>query len=194
MKIKPLMLILFLLMVVAQLYVPASMIWSKEKVLNEGTLYKFLVRPVDPNDPFRGKYIVVNVEANHLEEHLGYKWEKDEEAYVALGTDEKGFAQPLYLSAQKPEGVHFVKVKIDYANNEKVIFKYPFDRFYMDEDKAYAAEQIYFESLRDTNQLTYALVMVNDGNAVLQDVQINGTSIADLVDAQAETSESLKFN
>ena len=194
MKLKPFILILFLLMVAAQLYVPASMIWSKEKVLNEGTPYKFLVRPVDPNDPFRGKYIVVNVEANHLEGSLGYIWEKDEEAYVVLGKDDEGFAKPLYLSVQQPEGVHFVKVKIDYTDSEKVVFKYPFDRFYMDEDKAYAAEQIYFESLRDTNQLTYALVMVSDGNAVLQDVQIKGTSIADLVDAQAETSESLKFN
>ena len=50
----------FILMVLAQLYVPASMIFQKERVITQGTAYKFRTAPIDPNDPFRGKYITLS--------------------------------------------------------------------------------------------------------------------------------------
>jgi len=51
----------------------------------------------------------------------------------------------------------------------------------MDEDKALAAENLYFESLADTTKRTYAVVYIKEGKAVLQDVQIDGVSVVDLV-------------
>ncbi len=39
-------------MVLAQLYVPASMIFRNERVIREGTAFKFKTAPIDPNDPF----------------------------------------------------------------------------------------------------------------------------------------------
>lgn len=194
MKFKQYLPILFFMMVLAQLFVPASMIWSKEKVLKEGAAYKFVVAPVDPNDPFRGKYIIVNIAANIVDIDGYSKWRENQEVYVLLGTDERGFAFPSMLSVEPPtDNDDYIKVKIIYAADTYVEIEYPFDRFYMEENKAYAAESLYFKSLRDTTNIAYALVIVNKGNAVLQDVRINDISIVDLVDQQ-ESSEPLELH
>lgn len=182
MKLRPLVIILFILMVSVQLFVPAFMIWSKEKVVKNGVVYNFKVAPLDPNDPFRGKYIVVNVLANHLEDELGCDWKRGQTAHLIMGIDKDGFAKPLAIQEQRPFGEDYIEVKIDYVSGKEVFFNYPFDRFYMDEDKAYPAELIYNESLRYTNEFIYALVRVHEGKAVLEDVKINDISLTDLVD------------
>jgi hypothetical protein len=52
----------------------------------------------------------------------------------------------------------------------------------MEEKKAYDAEIVYNESLRDSiDHNTYALVFVKDGKAVLKDVLIDNISIKELV-------------
>lgn len=51
----------------------------------------------------------------------------------------------------------------------------------MEEFKAPEAETIYRESIRDTARLTYALVYIKNGEAVLKDVIVDGLSISDVV-------------
>ena len=64
MKVKALLPILFLLLVLLQLYVPASVVFNQERVLFSGTSYKMQLAPIDPNDPFRGKYIILSYREN----------------------------------------------------------------------------------------------------------------------------------
>ena len=52
--------IIFIVVGLVQLFVPANMILNEETILKSGTVYKFKTRPVDPNDPFKGKYINLN--------------------------------------------------------------------------------------------------------------------------------------
>ena len=47
----------FILLVLVQLFVPANMILEQEDILKNGTPYKFKTAPIDPYDPFRGKYV-----------------------------------------------------------------------------------------------------------------------------------------
>ena len=54
----------FILVALLQLFVPANMIWQEEGTIQEGTEFHFKVAPVDPNDPFRGKYISLAFEAD----------------------------------------------------------------------------------------------------------------------------------
>ena len=44
---------LFILVALAQLFVPAKMILDREDVLSTGTAFNFKTRPIDPTDPFR---------------------------------------------------------------------------------------------------------------------------------------------
>ena len=52
----------------------------------------------------------------------------------------------------------------------------------MEESKAYEAELTYRQSQRDTTKLTYALVSIKNGDAVLKDVLIDGISIKEIVE------------
>ena len=66
--------------------------------------------------------------------------------------------------------------------SDEINIDYPFERYYMEESKAYDAERTYRESLRDTiEHSTYALVYVKEGRAVVDDVLIDDISIKDIV-------------
>jgi len=178
----------FVALALVQLFVPAQMIWGREKVLSQGTAYKFKTRPVDPNDPFRGKYITLNYELNSAETK-DTLWIRNEDVYVKLSKDSLGFASVSKVSRSKFEvSDDFVKAKVRWynSNEQKVNFDLEFDRYYMEESKAYDAELVYTESLRDSlpENDTYAIVFVKGGEAVLADVIINEMSIKDYVEKE----------
>lgn len=179
---------LFILIALAQLYVPAKMIWNNEDVLETGREFKFKTAPVDPNDPFRGKYIFLDFEHTTVEIEKESDWVRGEAIYVSIEENEKGFAIIESISKNEPEeNQDFIKAEVGFINNYRqgspiLNIEYPFERFYMDEFKAYDAELTYRESQRDTTKTTYALVNVKDGDAVLKNVMIDGIPIKDLVD------------
>lgn len=176
---------IFVALALVQLFVPAQMIWGREKVINEGVVYKFKTRPVDPSDPFRGKYITLNYEldAATTKDTL---WNRNEDIYVKLSKDSFGFAAISAVSHSKfkmPDDYVKAKVRWYDSNDHEVNFNLEFNRYYMEESKAYDAEQVYVESLRDSlpDNDTYAVVYVKEGEAVLTDVMINEMSIKDYV-------------
>lgn len=175
----------FILMVIAQWYIPGSMIYQSEKVLTDGTVYKFKTAPVDPNDPFRGKYITLYFNANTVVVDSAYEWSMGDQAYAILETDSAGFARIQGLSKVEIKGQdNYIKVDIDYVQMDSittVFVRYPFDRFYMEETKAPLAEQAYNEAARDTNQVAYALVMVRTGEAMVKDVIIDDLPITEWI-------------
>ena len=194
MNSKKLLLTAFILVALVQLYVPAKMIWDKENVIETGIEYKFKTAPIDPSDPFRGKYITLNYDENTAIVSDGQNWVLGESIYVSLTTDNLGFAKIKSVSKTKPtDNESFIKAKVRFSSgnsSNKLTIDYPFDRYYMEESKAYDAELIYRQSQQDTNQVTYALVSIKNGDAVLKDVLIDGTSIREIVkENQQENKE-----
>ena len=187
---KKFILAAFILVALAQLYVPAKMILDREKVLANGIDFKFKTAPIDPNDPFRGKYVRLQYEDNVIEIKNEEDWRGGEDIYVILAKDDNGFATIESVSKKKPSNeFSFVKAKVSYISDDgsqQLTVDYPFDRFYMEESKAYEAEQVYREFLPDTNQVAYALVKIKDGEAVLKDVLIDDVSIRDVVIKERE--------
>ena len=194
MNSKKLLLTAFILVALVQLYVPAKMIWDRENVIETGIEYKFKTAPIDPSDPFRGKYITLNYDENTAIVSDGQNWVLGESIYVSLTTDNLGFAKIKSVSKTKPtDNESFIKAKVRFSSGKssnKLTIDYPFDRYYMEESKAYNAELIYRQSQQDTNQVTYALVSIKNGDAVLKDVLIDGTSIREIVkENQQENKE-----
>jgi uncharacterized membrane-anchored protein len=182
---KKILLTAFILVALTQLYIPVKMILDKEEVLNTGIEYKFKTAPIDPSDPFRGKYITLNYDENTVEIQNEQDWIKDETVYVFFTADNDGFAKIKSISKKKPTGNQdFLKAKVSFITSNgsnKLTIDYSFNRFYMEESKAYDAELTYRKSLQDTNQITYALVNIKSGDAVLKDVLIDGISISEIV-------------
>jgi uncharacterized membrane-anchored protein len=185
---RKLILFFFILVALAQLYVPAKMIFDREDVLATGTEYKFKIAPIDPSDPFRGKYITLNYVNNTIDVEDNQFWTDRETVYVTFFTYDDGFAGINNISKEKPSNTQdFLKTKLRLTNPDildrfvKLVIDLPFDRFYMEEFKANDAEQAYSKSLQDTSKVTYALVMIKNGAAVLKDVLIDGVSIEEIV-------------
>ncbi|WP_346882907.1 GDYXXLXY domain-containing protein [uncultured Algibacter sp.] len=178
--------IVFILVALVQLIVPAQMILNKESVIKQGVAYKFKTQPVDPNDPFRGKYIVLNFDIRSFKTSDSL-WTRNDPVYVYLKTDSLGFAtidnvSKVELESSKKD---FFIAKVDHYSSytDKVHIDLPFNRYYMEETKAYKAEVAVRDAQRDTlPNNTYALVYVKAGETVLNDVVINEISIKDYVE------------
>ena len=172
-------------MVLAQLYVPASMIFQKERVITQGTAYKFRTAPIDPNDPFRGKYITLSFNETGVKVDNAEEWSYADEVFVFLTTDSNGYAMIQSIAKEQPKGRNdYIKANIDYILTDTlstVFVRYPFDRFYMEESKAPVAETVYNEAAIDSNQVAYALVMVKNGDAVVRDIFIDDVSITEVI-------------
>ncbi len=176
----------FILVALAQLYVPASMIFEREDILSNGKEFRFRAAPVDPYDPFRGKFITLNYRNNSIVVKSENEWTMNENVYAILTEDPDGFAQIKSISREKPAGTQdFVTAKVGnliYNDTLQVIIEYPFVRFYMEESKAPRAEIEYNNALRDSTRVTWALVSIKNGEAVLKDVLIDGVSVLKLSD------------
>ena len=186
-------LLLFLAVCLIQWFVPAKMIWYQERLYKRGTTFKLKTIPIDPNDPFRGKYITLNYDINSYTqeriEDLGLA-SGNQKVYVTIENNGEGFAQIVGLSKMPPTSSHYLTAHVSsYHKNEEqynIRLNYPFQKFFMEETKAPKAEKLYRDALRHNDQQVYALVNVENGDAVLMDVQVDGTSIKDLVETYEE--------
>lgn len=179
--------ILFIIVVIAQLFVPSQMIFNRESIIETGKVYKFKTQPVDPSDPFRGKYINLNYDMRSFIT-TDTLWERQDKVYIYLDTDSLGFAKvnnvsrmPLNLTKD------YIVGEVWWYNKreQKLNFNLPFDRYYMEETKAYDAEVAVRNNQRDSiKNNTYALVFIKNGEAVLNDVIIDDISIKDYVEKE----------
>lgn len=178
----------FLILAAVQIFVPANMISQSEQILTEGIAFKFRTAPIDPTDPFRGKYVVLSFEQNtyDITEDEYDQWKAGTSVYVEIENDADGFASIANIHPQDPGIANVVRAKIDYVYQDKLFINYPFTRFYMDEFKAKPAEDLHREIQADSLQESYAVVFVDYGKAALADVQIDGVSIKDLVKPENE--------
>lgn len=177
--------LIFILVALCQLFVPAKMIFNRETVLSEGTPYKFKTRPIDPSDPFRGKYIILNYDANNYKTKDS-SWLREQEVFVYIDVDSLGFVKIDTISKKvlSKRNRDYVKAEVgSYQNySNEIIINYPFNRYYMEESKAYDAEVAVRRNRRESIlKNTYALVYIKDGEAVLKDVVIDEMSIKDYV-------------
>lgn len=182
---KKILLSVFILVALVQLYAPAKMILDREDILNTGKEYKFKTEPIDPSDPFRGKYITLRYKEDTIGIQNEADWLRGETIYVFLTSDNEGFAKIKSVSKENQTiDPDFLKTKVSYVTDNgsnKLTIDYPFDRYYMEESKAYDAELTYRESQLDSSQIAYALVRIKHGEAVLTDVLINGVPIREIV-------------
>lgn len=194
---KKLILPAFALMVLAQWMVPAKMILDSEAVLTSGTEYKFRTEPIDPSDPFRGKYVTLRYNAQRFETDTLYMYEEGQEVYALLALDSAGYVEIANLYPDRPadNDYNILKTNIGYVwiNNGRQIINlnFSFDRFYVEESKASETEQVYWNAQRDSAKVAYAVVKILNGQGIIKDVMINDRPILEIVREMNE-KEALK--
>lgn len=177
--------ILFILLAVIQLFVAGKMIGDRQRILDDGEVYRFVIEPVDPNDPFRGKYLTLGFESDHLKAEASDSEEliQGRDVLIKLSEDANGFAWLSEISSGSPEE-DFLRLKIDrivYSNSgeDMIYFNMPFDRYYLNEEMAAEAEERLQKALQDTENRPYAIVRVLDGRAVLEELVLNDKPLSE---------------
>src|SRR3954467_13742330 len=105
-------LIVLLLVALAQLAVPGSLIWKREQTLRQGSVWKFRTAPVDPVDAFRGRYVSLQFEAETQEISPPANASAGAPVFVTLKTNAEGFAEIDQVSTTKPAGDDFVEAEL----------------------------------------------------------------------------------
>ncbi|MEO5776486.1 MAG: GDYXXLXY domain-containing protein [Flavobacterium sp.] len=193
MKNKSTYLILFIVVVIAQLFVPFQMISSQEDTLSTGKMLKFKTAPIDPYDAFRGKYIYLRFKDNKIVADAKTKKLNYNDEIFVMFKDSAGFALVQSVSLTEPTTTSdYVKAKVNYVDNNVFVHKlnfdrdesdvfvhidYPFERYYMNEYKAQKAEQAYIENNKNIKNNVYAEVAIKNGVGVVKDVILDGISI-----------------
>lgn len=177
----------FALMVLAQWAVPIKMIIESESVLTSGTEYKFKTAPIDPSDPFRGKYVTLRFDAEQFETDTTYKFSDGEEVYALLSVDSAGFARisKLYPGHPADAADNILKTRVNYASiyngRQSISLNFSFDRFYVEESKASKTERVYWQTQRDSAQVAYALIRLKNGEGIIRELMINDRPILEIV-------------
>ncbi len=186
---------LFTLLVAAQLATLAVMIRGQERVLRHGEAFRFKTRPIDPADPFQGRYVALGFEADHIPAATGtYNGLHPRETiYALIDHDADGYARFSGWSRERPATGAYLKTRYTgiqhrwdpVATNHVHLglrIHLPFDRFYMDEAKAPRAEAAAREATASTN--CWADVRILNGRAAIADVYARGQSLRDLAAAR----------
>ena len=186
----------FALVCLVQIAVPASLIVKHEQTRTSGTVWKFQTAPVDPGDPFRGRYVqlafAVDREAVPLAD-VGEYAQYNQRMYAELAAGPDGFARLVRLHAQRPAGVDYIDVFAQQMFVEETprepgreqapqgpaanYVRVPFDRYYLPEARAPEVEREYWEASRKAQANTWAELRVRDGHAVLVNLVLDGKPV-----------------
>lgn len=188
---KMLRIVIFLLVALVQLAVPGSVVWKRARTLSYGRIWKFKTEPVDPIDAVRGRYVALRLAAEKVREEPGppEKFDANAQVYLKLKEDVDGFAQVEEISPNKLTGDNIVQAKMGYWSGGWQYVKFPFDRFWVAEKNAPAAESAYLENSRRGKENAYVTVRVRDGDAALEQLYIDNQPLADYLRTHAAAAK-----
>ncbi|WP_442753471.1 GDYXXLXY domain-containing protein [Methylocystis sp. JAN1] len=166
----------FLVVCLIQIAAPASMIWKQERALAYGQPFKFRTAPVDPYDAFRGKYVALSFREGlpKLSANIPPSYRGKVYAPITVGDD--GFARCGDAALAPPQGGPYLTLNVESGYPDQVL-SLPFDRYYMEEAKAPAAETAYTQATREKD--AYVVVRILDGAWAVEDLYVGGKPISD---------------
>lgn len=171
-------LLVFAVLVVLQLAVPASMIEKRQSTLAQGAAYKFSIGPVDPYDPFLGRYLVLNLEVATFPDWKGEPLHKGQTIFAVLAKDADGFATITNLSMDAPGRSDYLKARVAWQSGQQVQLALPFSRYYLQEEAAQLAWRVRPDPQQQPVP-AYILVKLKAGFGVLEDLYFEDRPIMD---------------
>lgn len=187
---KKRLLALFALLVLVQLAVPAGMILRRELTLATGETFRFRTAPIDPYDPFRGRYVTLRLEAATSPAPPGESFRAGEWVYALLGEDAEGFARFTGITRSRPEGGAWLRVRVVYGGGDGTVhLKLPFDRYYAEESAAPQIERAYWRHSRRESREAWVTVRVRAGRGVLEELYLDGLPVGEYLARELATGE-----
>lgn len=170
--------LIFCVVALAQLGVPAAMVWQREQTVKQGRVWKFRTAPVDPVDAIRGRYIALRFAAEEFDAPAKFE-SGNKSVYAVLKQNTDGFAEVDHLTTEAIETDDVVPAKSAWWYGGKQHVSFPFDKFWVAEANAPAAERVYIENNRRDKQNAYVTVRVRHGEAALDQLFIDNKPLSE---------------
>jgi uncharacterized membrane-anchored protein len=157
-----------------QIAVPLFLIVKEELILKSGNIYKFEIAPMDPYDPFRGRYVSIRVKDFSAPKEAGVDFSPNESVFARLERDPADFARVASVSRGRPDKGDFILVKVRYCSTDRVFLVFPLDKFFMSESDAPRVDAAMLRLSRSPGPRLpdYVTVKVKNGSGVLEDLFI----------------------
>lgn len=176
----------FAAMCILYLGIPVLMIRQQESILKKGAVYRFALRPIDPPDAFRGRYLELNFDMPPFQPPGEYV-EYGQRVFLTVAKDSAGIAQfdSLY-TAPPPHTPDYVAARVGGTSSHEVYCFIPDEmrRFYLNEELAPLADKWYAELLnRDDRQEVPVTVdlRILRGKALIEQVYFEGIPVAEYI-------------
>lgn len=170
----------FTISAVILIAMPIAQIIRFETVIARGKTYMFECKPVDPYDPFRGRYVRIRigneVKLQRSELKSKYHW-YGQSGWTGVKTGKDGLAKCVGYYIKKPEAGEYVKCKAykvyDKDNDDKWRVELEVDKVFMNEDIAPKAEAA------QRNSKCSVELKIYDGKVVPVKLFMNGKSMVE---------------
>lgn len=185
---------IFLAVVLVQLAVPLSFILKHERTLAKGETLRFRTRPVDPVDPFQGRYVIINLADRAVtispeqERHAPIKRRSRQAGYAQITVDADGWASFSDWTTTPPAdgpylATHLSKygrifAEID-GEPDSYRIEIPFNRYYMPEHLAPRAERLVGRGREEFD--CWVEVNLHNGHAVITGLYLDDRPIEEAV-------------
>lgn len=168
---KALRLLIFAAVALAQLGVPAWLIWMRTQTLTKGKVWKFRTAPVDPLDAVRGRYVALSFKAQQVPR--AERLPPSSSVYALLREGASGFAEVERLSTTPLQGDNVMKVAPGSWWDGVQHVDFPLDRYWVNEKRAPQAERAYAANSRKEKDNAYVTVRVHNGDAAIDQLFID---------------------
>jgi uncharacterized membrane-anchored protein len=167
-------LVVLLMVALAQLAVPASLIWKREQTLRHGSVWKLRTAPVDPVDAFRGRYLVLEFEIETHEIPAAPTVTYGDTVFVTLKNNEEGFAEIDQVTTVRPSTDDYITAQ----SNGKMV-SLPFDKYWVTERDAPAAEEAYRAQNRRDKKNAFVTIRVLRGDAAMEQLFLDNKPLGE---------------
>ncbi len=188
--------ILMVLLCIGQLAVIATMIGKVYVIKKASTKILLECETYDPYDALRGRYLQVQLKSRIVNDNLYKEFPSlknmsedklqalaGKEVYCVYGPGYNGYEYRLVdIKTRRPgKGFVFLKAKLEYAGDRKLILGLPVFKYYIQEDLALKADKILgrvFESILEDG-MYIELEVDHEGNYIINSLYIGEQPIAE---------------
>ena len=189
MKSKTLLLTAFILVAVAQLFVPYQMIRKEAGIAETGIEFKFKTENrVNPNfnaigSDLSGKFIWLKFREDHIKIADKKDWENIRNAYIELTMDSAGFAKIKSVAIIRPNNNDWIRasVNVDRKDSTRLQISYPFNHFYIRDTQNDMIESAVKNGLCDTLKTNFLRIKIKQNQFVVGDLMIDSVSFKEMI-------------
>ena len=190
MKPKTLLLSAFIMVALAQLFVPFRMISKQDGFAETGTEFKFKTdNRLNPNfngigSDLSGKFIWLKFREDHIQIADKKDWENIQNAYVEFATDSAGFAKIRSVAAIKPVNRNYwvrARVNVDWKDSTRLQIIYPFNKYYIRDTQIKKVESVIKNGLCDTLKTNFLKIKIKENQFVAGDLMIDGVPFKEMI-------------